>query len=267
MESNKKHNHEQEIMVSGAIFIETLEWISTILHIAAVILSLASLIGMAFAHSEHYHHVKEALEITTLVVIALILILHFTRGPLHRYLVKRMMGNFWGNNKVRSRISYPTGVKLNKDDSFGKLSSHGDIFNNQNIWIGFKREGFLKLKKHLNIKFQMKPTRRWKSLANSDGLIDAYLNPKYIIINVKEKYIKFTAHFKTATGENVTDDKDTIFTINTKDRTAKWSGVFPEHPFYGEWAWDEDTTLGEGFWRRRSYKKQKLKEEKINNKH
>ncbi len=242
----KRHQH-QEIIITGSPLIRFFETVGLWLHILAFFLGFATLLGVFTHEASEFTH---TLEIVTLIVIALI-ILQFALTPIiERFTVKRLLRDFWGTNEIATSLKYSRDIDPMKN--FGTIIDEVVSLQLEETKLGWTTVRKFPWKRVLTIQ-QSTPitTKRWSRYASSEGTFNTAFVPIYIIVDVHQKVIKFQGRVNVLfTRHKNIAEKRIMFTFHYKDKVANWSGIFPEHPLYGEWIWDktisqkikEDTT-------------------------
>ncbi len=229
MKKNKDNNiYDQEIMVIGTKFFERLERFNVFIHILAILLIVVSLI---VSETSIVEYMKIILDTLTLVVIFLILIIYFINPVIKKFIIMSMLGNFWGTVQVETRISHSTII----NPAEGKIDEQKDFFNKERVWIGFERYGFLNLRKRLKAKTYFETNPEFVSWADDNGVVDVNIRPLQIIVDLKEKYIKFIS-------KTDINNSGAVIVFHTRDRIVKWSGILPDNPFFGEWKWIDENS-------------------------
>lgn len=235
----KAHKH-QEIVITGSPLFSILETIGVWLHIAAFIIGLATFFGFFSKETEHGEEVFRILEATTLIIVGLI-ILQFTITPfLERIMVKSLLKEFWGTNDIATSLKYATGVDTMTN--FGVITSEVESLQLEKTKLDWNVVSLFPFKRVLTIQ-QTTPitTKRWSKYAATDGTFNTAIVPLYIIVDVKQHVIKFQGRINILfTRQKDIPEKRLMFTFHYKDKIAEWTGLFPQHPLYGEWLWDKE---------------------------
>ncbi|NQX83282.1 MAG: hypothetical protein HRS50_01020 [Mycoplasmataceae bacterium] len=226
-----KNNKIQEITIIGSVISSVVKKIGLILHILAFVFGIMAIAGIVTDQSITIRHV---LEIITVIIIGLIILQHTIEPIIKKQIVKKILSKFWGTNKVETIISAPTLIKW-KGGGFGMVKSQKDIMQTENITIKWVRKNIFS-KKLLSVSTNIPAIKKWKKISNKDGDIIAYFIPKYVIVDLTRKILKINA---VLTIEGVEDEveREFLFIFDIENKKATWSGVFPSHPFYGEWIW------------------------------
>ncbi len=230
----KKHHH-QEIIITGSRWFEALETFGIWLHIMAFILGIFALTGIAIDVDGHITHY---LEMVTIVIVGLIILQHGLMPSAKRIILKSLLDEFWGEKEIATSLSVPT--VIDTTTNFGNVKK---AFNSRQIeatelkwttvrWFPFKRV--------LTVRQSSPVTeKKWKKYAAKDGTLNTAFLPLYIIIDIKSNVIKFQGRVHILyVDELEIEEKRVVFTFHYKDRVARWTGVFPDFPLYGEWIWD-----------------------------
>ncbi len=231
----KRHKH-QETIITGSPWIRFFETVGLWLHILAFFLGFATLLGV-FTHEES--EFTHTLEIITLVVIALI-ILQFAATPIiERVVVRALLKDFWGINEIATSLKYSRDIDPMKN--FGTIIDEEVSLQLEETRLGWTTVRRFPWKRVLTIQ-QSTPitTKRWSRYAASDGTFNTAFVPIYIIVDVHQKVIKFQGRVNVLfTRHKNIAEKRIMFTFHYRDKVANWSGIFPDHPLYGEWIWDK----------------------------
>ncbi len=228
----KNHSH-QEIIITGSKSMVVLETIGLWLHMAALFTGVLTLIG-TLGHSEF----ARILELITVVIVALIVAQYILTPIIERYVLKKLLKDFWGTNEIATSMSYPTEVDPIKN--FGAVISAVESVQLEETKLEWQTVRYFPFKKVLTIQ-QCTPvtTKRWSRYASSDGTLNVAIIPLYIIIDTHQKTIKLQGRMNVLfTRQKSIPEKRIMFTFHYKEKLASWSGVAPDHPFFGEWIWD-----------------------------
>lgn len=231
-ENIKITNSDQNISVFGSFFFHLIELVGLLLHILAFALGLITLVGITL---EGTGHLEEIFEICTLIVVALIITLHFIKPYIKKVIAKSMLIDFWGVNYIDKKLLSPTKIDL-KSSGFGTIVSAKEVTSIEEVYIGWVRKSKFK-KKKLAIAMTIPAVKRkWKKYADEDGNLVAFYVPKTLSINAKNQTMKMNSNISFA---DFVDDikRETLFEFDGIKETIRWSGVFPDFPFYGEWKW------------------------------
>lgn len=242
----RSHAH-QEIIITGSALFKTLELIGIWLHIIAFVVGFISVVGVLsgsiLGHgNEELEHIKTGFEITTLVVIALILLQFAVTPILEKIVLKNILKDFWGTNEIATSMKYPTDI--DPITNFGTILSEVDSVQLEETRISWTVSRYIPFKQVLTIQ-QCTPitTKRWSKYASTDGTFNTVVVPLYIIIDLKQKSVKLQGRSNVLfTRQKEIPEKRIMFTFHYKERVAEWSGLFPDHPLYGEWIWDSEVT-------------------------
>ncbi len=230
----RNHSH-QEIIITGSRAMIILEMIGLWLHILALFLGSFTLFGFLLNEGSELTHI---MEIITLVVVALI-VLQFVLTPIiERIVLKRLLKDFWGTTEIATSMKYATEIDPVKN--FGAVVSAVDSVQLEETKLEWQTVRYFPWKRVLTIQ-QCTPitTKRWSRYASSDGTLNVAIVPLYIIIDVHQKVIKLQGRMNVLfTRQKNIPEKRIMFTFHYEDKLATWSGVAPDHPFYGEWIWD-----------------------------
>ncbi len=242
----KEHSH-QEIIVTGSPLLKLLETIGVWLHIVAFILGLVSVAGLiagSATEGEASHggiaNATHIVEYATLFVVALIIIQFAITPFIERAMLKYLLKEFWGTNEIATSFKYATDIDTLKN--FGTVVNEVTSLQLEETKLDWRVIRWFPFKRVLTIQ-QCTPitTKRWSRYAANDGTLNVAIIPIYIIIDVHQKTVKFQgrANILFSRQKNI-PEKRIMFTFHYKDKTASWSGIFPEHPMYGEWLWDNN---------------------------
>ncbi len=232
----KEHAH-QEIIVTGSPVLRVLEMVGVWLHILAFVLGLFSIAGIFISHDSH---ATEYLEYVTLFVIALIIIQFAITPIIERTMLKVLLKEFWGTNEIATSFKYATDIDTFKN--FGTVTKEVSSLQLEETQLDWKVVRWFPFKRVLTIQ-QCTPitTKRWSRYAANDGTLNIAIVPIYIIIDTHQKTIKFQGRLNVlfSRQKNI-PEKRIMFTFHYRDKLASWSGLYPEHPMYGEWLWDNE---------------------------
>lgn len=212
----KKKKYEQDILITESRLFNLIEITSFFLHIAILVLGLFALI-------EFFHKTVESislvLEIITFVLVLMIVLLFVGKHFYKYYVLKKILAPFWGKKrKVKTKIILP--LKINRLDHLHSVVSSEEVsINDEEISIYWSGNWF---RRKLNVEV----------LLNDNCF---YFTSRYIIVNYPNQTVKFNSRLIGDDYES--DDREFLFRFDAKNQKATWSGVFPNHPFYGEWEW------------------------------
>lgn len=226
----KQEKTLQNITIVGSKFFKLIKLFGLVLHIAAFIFGLSAIIAIDIDAS---HTIQETLEILTLIIVGLIIIVHFLEPLIIKKLIEIMLSSFWGENKIETITFNPKEIGLNKN-GISKIKSHENIKQNENIKVYWAKKNLFK-KRTLVISKDSNLEKNWKE--SDDKEKDLILIPKYIIIDLNSKKIRMIGRYKVLNDE----DKNmfVLFSFDILAKKAKWSGLMPEYPLYGEWVWKD----------------------------
>lgn len=212
----KTKQHEQDILITESKLFEWIELSSFFLHIAILVLGALALI-------EFFHETTETitlvLELITFILVLAIVLIFIGKHFYKYYLLKKFLAPFWGKKrKVRTKIISPLEIK--KLGYLHSVISEEEVaINNEQISIYWSGNWF---RRKLNVEV----------LLNDNCF---YFTLRYIIVNYRTKTVKFNSRL---IGDDFqSEDREFLFHFDAKNQKATWSGVFPKHPFYGEWEW------------------------------
>lgn len=222
----------QEILIVGSIAMEILELLGTILHIASLSLGIITITELIIVHGE-INTLEKVLEITTLVIISLLVIQYITSPIIRRILLKWKLRDIWGEIEINSKL------KIVKDSKFtdflSEISQIEEKFHKTKLVTGWKRTHKFMGKKIFEINLEFLNLENLNTKNDSIKVVRTF-NPKYIIIDVRTNELKFHSSLKS-NDVVFKNKKDFIFTFYSGKQHASWSGVYPENPIYGEWNW------------------------------
>ncbi len=229
----KKHRH-QEIIVTGSRFFTALELLGFWLHILAFVIGIFTIFGVAINYMSDFTHY---LEIITIFIVGLIIVQFLTFPFMERVYLRALLNDFWGENQIATSLMYPTEVDIT--NNFGTVTKNFESFQIETTKIQWTVVRWFPFKKVMSIQ-QVSPitSKRWKRYQDKDKTLNTAIIPSYIIIDRKQKMIKFNAKVDILYTKYEFPEKRVVFAFNYKNKKAVWSGKFPEYPLYGEWIWD-----------------------------
>lgn len=220
---NKKIiNEKQDILIIGSYWYKILEMLAILLHVTVLILSFLSITEILTVSNENINH---GLEISTFIVIVLIIIQTFLVMPItKRRYIKKNLKSFWGTNLITTKVNIPLKIKANAD-LYGKILEHEETIRHELIKVKWKSKRLLTSNINIEIKYQK-------------SYIKFLIN--YIIIDVKNEKIRIDAKLLDLKSKKIILHRDFIFTFYIDKKIAHWSGIFPQHPLFGEWIWPKE---------------------------
>lgn len=218
-ENNKSAKEQQDVLIVGSYLYKILEFSAMLLHFAVLILSFLSITEILTLSNENINH---GLEIATFVVIIFIIIDTFIVIPItKRRFIKKNLKTFWGTNLITTKVNVPLRIEADKD-LYGKIIEHEETIRHELIKINWKSHRWLKSNINVEIKYE-------------DTYVKFIIN--YIIIDLKSNKIRIDAKLLNLKNEEIVLNRDFIFTFYIDKKIAHWSGIFPQHPLFGEWIW------------------------------
>ncbi|BDV03535.1 MAG: hypothetical protein HPPSJP_2560 [Candidatus Hepatoplasma scabrum] len=218
----KKIHEKQDILIVGSNWYKILEFFATLLHIAVLILSFLSITEILTVSNEN---ITNNLEIATFSVIIAIIIQSFIIIPItKRRYIKNSLNSFWGANLITTKINIPLRIEAD-EDLYGKILEHKETIRHELIKINWKNKRLLNSKINVEIRYDK-------------SFVKFIIN--YIIIDAKSKKIRIDAKLLDLNQKEVILHRDFIFTFYINKKIAHWSGIFPQHPLFGEWVWPKD---------------------------
>lgn len=233
---------EQKLVIINFFTLETLERVSLILHIIAIITGTLSIIGLTL----HINSFMEIIfEILTIFIILLIVLWAILKPVFKKMILKKNIDFVWGNNKIKTRLTTIEAVKLNKlkkNSNLITIEKEKHYVDFQNIWLGFTK--MTPSKKFI---YKIDLNYFWKKILSDDDNEKESTNknlysltiPSFILIDPKEKSIEITSKNTFVFSK---DNKllNTIkipinFKINYELETISWSGSLPNNPTHGCW--------------------------------
>ncbi len=231
----KDHSH-QEIIITGSKAMNFLEVVSFWLHLLALVLGIMSFFGFLLSEGSSLTHY---IEIATLIIITLIIIQFVMTPIIERRVLRYLLKDFWGTTEIATSMKYATEIDPVKN--FGSVTSAVESVQLEETKLEWQTVRLFPIKRVLTIQ-QCTPvtTKRWSRYASSDGTLNVAIVPLYIIIDVHQKVIKLQGRMNILfTRQKNIAEKRIMFTFHYKDKLASWSGIAPDHPFFGEWIWDK----------------------------
>ncbi len=230
----KEHKH-QEIVVTGSRFFTLLELVGFWLHIIAFVIGVLTISGLAINYMSDLTHY---LEIITMLIVGLIIVQYLTFPFMERVYLRALLNDFWGENQIATSLKYPLEVDI--ANNFGTVTKHYESFQIETTKIQWTVVRKFPLKKVMTIQ-QVSPvtSKRWKKYQDKDKTLNTAMIPSYIIIDRKQKTIKFNAGVNILYTKYKFPEKRVVFAFSYKHKKAVWAGKFPEYPLYGEWIWDK----------------------------
>ncbi len=230
-------NKHQEILFVGSRLFTILETIGIWLHVIAFAAGILAITGLA----EGFEKAAHVLEILTLVIVGLIIVQFILIPIIKKIYLKKLLKDFWGDTKIATSLKYP--LEIDTLSKFGTITKSADSMQLENTRIKWHVGSWFPFKKVLTIQQWSKVTSSgWKKYKAIDGTFNQVIVPIYMIVDVKSKAIKFQGRANILyVKKNVEiPEKRVSFSFNYVDKIANWSGIFPEHPMYGEWIWDSE---------------------------
>lgn len=229
-----EHIHAaQDIEIIGAKGWDLAEKFGVILHIAAFVLGILTLLGIAFnAKIEH------SLEITTLVVIGLILLQALVKPIIKKIFLHNNLAEIWGDSRIKNTTYTIDGTTITKNYKHS-IKAKEEMITEENIHLGWYKKKWYKRQKFV---FQI--------FDENNEILISFL-PRIIIIDMELKHIKLSGYMTfPGDSENRTRESNIEFKLGKRGqrvlRNAKWYGNFPDYPVYGKFTWtDKKVKLSE----------------------
>ncbi|BDU67677.1 MAG: hypothetical protein TYPL_3300 [Candidatus Tyloplasma litorale] len=222
----------QDILIVGSRVFDTLRNIGFILHVLAFIMGILTLTDIILGGNSRS---MEILEIVTLIIIGLIILEHVLFPFSERLWTRYLLRNFWGVNKISTKIISPKIVLLN--ETFSKVHDEEIKTQVETISINWIKLHKFSLSKIFVIQSKMNVPNEWKSMANENKEMFKIFIPNYLIVDLKRKEIKYHSVLRLS-NLDLPYHKEFVFTFNYDKNEATWSGIFPSNPMYGEWEWN-----------------------------
>ncbi len=168
---------QQDITIIGSVFIKWAEWITFFLHIAALVLSIVSLIGIMFIENEAANII---IELITALFLAALVINHAGTTIYNKHTIRRNAYSEWMNEEQDVVID------MHCDLEFGDLVfTPGPIYG-----VTVKSEQYWLTKNHiLDLKLLVFSTTL--NLGRDGHELSFHLCPELIVQNNKNKTIEF----------------------------------------------------------------------------
>lgn len=246
-EKNKisKHTKEQSITITNSKIFDFLEVFSVFLHIVAFVLGIVTLTGIIIL-GENAETAQHDIEIITIVIVGLIIFLYFIDPLIKKIAIKNALNSFWGTNKVNTIIIAPKNVVFKPSElgQYGYIKDKTESHQTEKITVGWVKSKY-KMKTTLGFVMEIpitKETKKWSERTDNNETIN-YMMPKHILLDLKTRVLMMSAILINDSVSGEYDDTVIEVKFNLKKLNMKWTGSFPEHPFYGEWEWVPKSSL------------------------
>lgn len=219
---NKKLG-KQDIIIKYSLLYKFMQRFLIFLHFLLVLFTILVLIGVAFKFE---HQIELTIDIITFFIIFLILILIATEPILKRHFIKKIFGKFWGEHLIETKLMRPKTLKIEEHQIFTRIVEVDSYIQNENINIRWKNKysPFSDLWVTVELK-------------NDEGIYFKYdFVIDFIIVNSYSKKLTISAKLMDEKTK-IIQKKPFIWNFDSKRERARWSGLLPGHPNYGEWIW------------------------------
>lgn len=221
--NEKPNNNDQDIVFTDSKIVTFFETLLFVLHTITFILGFLVIFDIIL--NEGLIGAHHWLEILTLLFILIIIIIPPTKILIYSKLTKNIFREFWGENEIESITHIPLEME-NYNSTLSKIKKERVVKETEKIEIGMKHSSKIPFKRifYANIEHL------------SSEKVDVEIVFSYILVDFKKEKINV---FGTLIHKNNEDSmvKDFIFELDSKNKTAKWSGLAPGHIQYGEWIW------------------------------
>ncbi|BDV02446.1 MAG: hypothetical protein HPAVJP_3350 [Candidatus Hepatoplasma vulgare] len=214
---------KQDIIVKYSPIYKFMQRLLVFLHFLLAVFTILVLIGVVFKFQDLIEIIIESI---TFVIIVLILAIIIAEPIIKRHFIKKIFGKFWGDHLIETKLMRPKTFKIDENQIFGRIVEVDSYIQNENIQIRWKKRFSIFSDLWVSVELQNEKGNHFKY----DFIID------FIIVNLDSKRLTISAKLMDE-KTNIIQKRPFIWNFDLKRERARWSGLLPGHPNYGEWIW------------------------------